>query len=303
MKKTSVKFLEQIVPKEDIFYEEPMSKHTTFRVGGNAEVLVQISHKNQLEQLIPYFIQNKTPYYIVGNGSNLLVSDEGFDGIICKITSKMSHIQVEGEYITAQTGALLSKVAKTALEHGLTGFEFASGIPGTLGGALVMNAGAYDGEIKNVVAKVTAIDETGQMKTLSAQELQFGYRNSVFKHTHMIAIEAMLLLQSGSPSQIQNKMEEFAKKRKEKQPLEYPSAGSTFQRPEGHFAGKLIMDSGLTGFRIGGARVSTKHCGFVINDDNASAGDVFTLIGEVQRIVKEKTGVMLTPEVICLGRF
>lgn len=296
-------FIKKNVPGEDILVEEPMSRHTTFRAGGKAKCLVRIGSVNQLGALLPYFRENGIPYFILGNGSNLLVGDGGYPGVMLQIGSKMNRIKAEEECIRAEAGALLSRVAGFALENGLTGLEFASGIPGTVGGALVMNAGAYGGEIKQVVRQVTVIDERGEISVIENDAMEFGYRTSVIKKKPLTVLEAVFALSPGEESGIRARMEELAQRRKEKQPLEYASAGSTFKRPEGFFAGKLIMEAGLRGLRVGGAQVSEKHCGFVINTGGATAGDILAVIREVQKRVRENTGITLETEVILLGDF
>ncbi|MDO4463397.1 MAG: UDP-N-acetylmuramate dehydrogenase [Bacillota bacterium] len=296
-------FISTYVPEEDILTEEPMSRHTTFRVGGEAQCFVRISDKEQLKKLIPYLRQVEVPYFILGNGSNLLVSDKGYEGVILQIGNKMNTITVEGIHIRAQAGALLSQIAKCAYDKGLTGFEFASGIPGSIGGGVVMNAGAYGGEMKQVVESVLVMDIQGEILELSGESMEFGYRTSIIKNRPFIVLEVCLKLEQGNKERIASDMEELAQKRREKQPLEYASAGSTFKRPEGYFAGKLIMDAGLRGYSIGGAQVSDKHCGFVVNTGRASATDVAEVISEVQERVKDKFGVSLETEVIFLGDF
>ena len=296
-------FISTYVPEEDILTEEPMSRHTTFRVGGEAQCFVRISDKEQLKKLIPYLRQIEVPYFILGNGSNLLVSDKGSEGVILQIGNKMNTITVEGTHIRAQAGALLSQIAKCAYDKGLTGFEFASGIPGSIGGGVVMNAGAYGGEMKQVVESVLVMDIQGEILELSGESMEFGYRTSIIKNRPFIVLEVCLKLEQGNKERIASDMEELAQKRREKQPLEYASAGSTFKRPEGYFAGKLIMDAGLRGYSIGGAQVSDKHCGFVVNTGRASATDVAEVISEVQERVKDKFGVSLETEVIFLGDF
>ena len=296
-------FIKKYVPGEDILVEEPMSRHTTFRAGGKAKCLVRIGSVNQLGALLPYFRENGIPYFILGNGSNLLVGDGGYPGVMLQIGSKMNRIKAEEECIRAEAGALLSRVAGFALENGLTGLEFASVIPGTVGGALVMNAGAYGGEIKQVVRQVTVIDERGEISVIENDAMEFGYRTSVIKKKPLTVLEAVFALSPGEESGIRARMEELAQRRKEKQPLEYASAGSTFKRPEGFFAGKLIMEAGLRGLRVGGAQVSEKHCGFVINTGGATAGDILAVIREVQKRVRENTGITLETEVILLGDF
>ncbi|MBQ8596655.1 MAG: UDP-N-acetylmuramate dehydrogenase [Lachnospiraceae bacterium] len=280
-----------------------MCRHTTFRVGGEAQCLVRISSPQQLAVLIPYLQEVEIPYFILGNGSNLLVSDKGFEGVILQLGGNLNQITVEGTKIKAGAGALMSQIAGVALKHGLAGFEFASGIPGTVGGGVVMNAGAYDGEMKQVVECVTVMNDKGEILEISGKDMEFGYRTSIIKNRPFVVLEVVMQLQEGDGEAIRAKMDDLARRRREKQPLEFPSAGSTFKRPEGYFAGKLIMDAGLRGYSIGGARVSDKHCGFVINAGNATAADVAEVIQEVQERVKDKFGVTLEKEVIFLGDF
>lgn len=295
--------IETYVPKEDILKAEPMCKHTTFRIGGEASCFVRISSEQQLVRLIPYFEQIGVDYFVLGNGSNLLVSDHGYAGVILQIGDKFSKISVEGNRMKMQSGALLSKAAKCAYEHGLTGFEFASGIPGTVGGGVMMNAGAYDGEMKQIVESVRVLSADGEILELDNSTMEFGYRSSIIKNRHFTVLEVTVKLKEGNREDIRNKMDDLNARRREKQPLEFPSAGSTFKRPEGYFAGKLIMDAGLRGFSIGGARVSEKHCGFVINTGKATAADIADVIAEVQDKVKNKFGVSLEKEIIYLGDF
>ena len=289
------------VPGDDVLEREPMCRHTTFRVGGKAACFVRISSIGQLQKLIPYFEQIGLPYFILGNGSNLLVSDDGYDGVILQVGDKFGRISTEGNHMEAQAGALLSAVARCALEHGLTGLECASGIPGTIGGGVVMKAGAYGGEMKQVVTQVRVLGSGGEILTLDREAMEFGYRSSVIKNRRFTVLTVTLELACGDKKEIQARVEELARRRREKQPLEYPSAGSTFKRPEGYFAGKLIMEAGLKGYSVGGARVSEKHCGFLVNTGDASAADVAALIREVQERVKDKTGVSLEREVVYLG--
>lgn len=296
-----IQALKTFVPEEDVRLQEPMAGHTTFRIGGPADCFVQIASKEQLIQIQKYLMQVEVPFFILGNGSNLLVSDKGYHGIILQIGPKMNKIEVEGDVITAQAGASMSQVARAALEHGLTGLEFASGIPGTIGGGVVMNAGAYDGELSGVVTQVNVVNSAGECMELENDTMEFGYRTSTIKNNPFTVTEVILKLEKGDREQIRAKMEDLAVRRREKQPLEYPSAGSTFKRPKGYFAGKLIMDAGLRGFRIGGARVSEKHCGFVVNIGNATAEDVRDVINEVQERVKERFNVELQPEILFLG--
>lgn len=295
--------IKKCFPAEAIMPNEPMSRHTTFRVGGEAGMLLQVSTPQQLKVMIPLLNEQKIPYFIKGNGSNLLVGDKGYDGIILEIGKEFGNIEVKGNLIVAGAGALMSSIAQEALKNSLTGFEFASGIPGTIGGGITMNAGAYDGELKDIVTKVEVINSDGEVISLSNEEMNFGYRTSIIKQKPLIVTSVTLSLNNGDSEKIKARMDELAAKRREKQPLEYPSAGSTFKRPEGYFAGKLIMDAGLRGYTVGGAQVSEKHCGFVINKGNATAEDVYELICDVQDKVKARFGVVLEPEVIFLGVF
>lgn len=283
--------------------QEPMAKHTTFRLGGTADYYVMPKSEEEIRALISLCKREEVPYYIVGNGSNLLVSDAGYRGVIIAIGREMAVIEVHGCTIRAQAGALMSQIASAALEHKLAGFEFASGIPGTIGGAAVMNAGAYGGEMKDVIEKVTVLDQDGRSLVLSGEELEFGYRTSRIMKQGYIVVAVCLRLQKGDREDIAAKMEDFKRRRTTKQPLEYPSAGSTFKRPEGYFAGKLIQDTGLRGFAVGGAQVSEKHSGFVINKGGATAEDVNRLMQEVSDRVYKKFGVRLEPEVRRLGDF
>lgn len=303
IEKTVVEEIKKMLPSDIIFESEPMKKHTTFFAGGEAKLYICIKEISQLQQLMSYLTGNKIPYFIIGNGSNILVSDNGFNGVIIEIGNAFSGVSVENNRIRAKAGTLLSKVSNCAMKESLSGIEFASGIPGTIGGAVVMNAGAYDGEMKQVVKEVTILCPDGNIITLSNDEMKFGYRFSVIKENPYVVLEVVLELEKKEQIEIKKKMEDFSNRRREKQPLEYPSAGSTFKRPKGYYAGKLIMDSDLRGFKIGGAQVSEKHCGFIINKDNAAAKDIYLLVKEVQRRVKETSGVMLEPEIIFLGEF
>ena len=291
------------MPKEDILKNEPMDKHTTFRIGGEAACFVRISSEQQLVNLIPYFNRVGIEYFVLGNGSNLLVSDKGYSGVILQINDKFDKIGIEGRLMKVQSGALLSRTAKCALEHGLTGLEFASGIPGTIGGSVVMNAGAYEGEMKQVVESVKVLSKSGEILELDNSTMEFGYRTSIIKNRDFTVLEVTLKLKEGNREEIQSKMNELNARRRAKQPLEFPSAGSTFKRPDGYFAGKLIMDAGLRGYSVGGAKVSEKHCGFVVNGGKATATDVADVIAEVQEKVKNKFGVSLEKEIIYLGDF
>ena len=296
-----IQALKKFVPEENICLQEPMAGHTTFRIGGPADCFLQPENEEQLIQVQRYLSKVGIPFFVLGNGSNLLVSDGGYRGVIIQIGRKMSRIEVEGCIIKAQAGAPLAQVAKTAMEYGLTGLEFASGIPGTVGGGVVMNAGAYDGELSRVVVRVNAVNSEGESMELDNETMEFGYRTSAVKNSSLTVTEVIFGLEKGDREQIRAKMDDFAARRREKQPLEYPSACSTFKRPEGYFAGKLIMEAGLRGYQCGGARVSDKHCGFVINTGGATAEDVRDVIHEVQEQVKDKFHVTLETEVIFLG--
>ena len=287
----------------EILVAEPMKNHTTFRIGGPADALALPKTPEEVAEVVHFCHEHAQPYYVLGNGSNLLVSDEGYRGLVLQLYRNFNDIQVNGETITVQSGAMLAAVARTAYQTGLTGLEFASGIPGTIGGAVVMNAGAYGGEMKNVLKEVTVLTKEGEVLVIPAKALELGYRTSVIPKNGWIVLGAVLRLKKGDQEQILARMEELKEQRITKQPLDLPSAGSTFKRPEGYFAGKLIMDAGLRGFTVGGAQVSEKHCGFVVNRGNATAADVWELICEVKRRVKEMTGVELEPEVKLLGDF
>ncbi len=293
----------RIAGKECVLTGESMKKHTTFRVGGPADFYVMPMNKEMLRDILLLCKENDIEYHIVGNGSNLLVGDKGIRGVVINTSAKMNYLQVDGNLITVGAGCLLSKAAKEALCAGLTGMEFAAGIPGTVGGAVVMNAGAYGSDISEVILEATVITPEGEFKTLSKEELELGYRTSCIEKNNYIVAEAKFELKPGDREQISSYMEELASRRREKQPLEYPSAGSTFKRPEGYFAGKLIMDAGLAGYRIGGACVSPKHCGFVVNDEGATATDIVELCNSTAAIVKEKYNVDLEMEVKKLGEF
>lgn len=281
--------------------DEPMNKHTTFKVGGPAGYFVTPENEEALRSTVLLCRANQKPYYILGNGSNLLVSDRGYDGVMISIGGGFSSVSVQGDTVFAGAGALLSKIAREALLHELAGLEFAAGIPGTLGGAVVMNAGAYDGEMKQVLKAVRVMKEDGTFAEISTEELELGYRHSCVPENGWIVLSAEIGLRPGKAQNILNRMDELAAKRREKQPLEYPSAGSTFKRPEGHFAGTLIQEAGLRGYRVGGAEVSEKHCGFIINRDRATAEDIRTLCRHVQKKVKETSGVELDTEVKMIG--
>ncbi len=296
-----IQSLRKFVPEENICLQESMASHTTFRIGGLADCFVQLENTEQLIKVQKYLSQVGVPFFVLGNGSNLLVSDAGFRGVILQIGSKMNRVTVEGNVIVAQAGASMAQIARTAMEHELTGMEFASGIPGTIGGGVVMNAGAYGGELSQIVTQVNVVNSEGGIMELDNETMEFGYRTSTIRNNPFTVTEVILRLEKGDRQQIRERMEELAAKRREKQPLEYPSAGSTFKRPAGHYAGQLIMEAGLRGLQCGGAKVSDKHCGFVINTGNATAEDVRKLIREVQARVKDQFNVDLETEVLFLG--
>ena len=293
----------ELLGEKKVLTDELMSRHTTFKIGGAADYFLQPTSIQEIAEILKVCKEENVPYFVLGNGSNLLVSDKGYRGVIIQLFRNMNEIEVKETEIRAAAGALLSGIAAAAKNASLTGFEFAGGIPGTLGGAVVMNAGAYGGEMKDVLKEVTVMTKEGEILTLPAEKLELGYRTSIIKKEEYLVLEAVLTLKEGDQEEIKARMRELTEQRVSKQPLEYPSAGSTFKRPEGYFAGKLIMDSGLRGYRVGGAQVAEKHCGFVINAGNATAADVVQLMNDVSRIVEEKFGVTLEPEVKFLGEF
>ncbi len=303
MNERIVEKFKQIVGQEKTFIQEPMKKHTTFRIGGPADYYLCPDSCQEIADILHICKEEKLPYFILGNGSNLLVSDQGYRGVVIQICKNMNQIQTMDTKIKVQAGCLLSTVSKKAAEQSLTGMEFASGIPGTIGGAVVMNAGAYGGETKDILESVTVLDPEGEIHTLDVDSLKMGYRTSIIKEKEYIVLEAVFGLQLGKKEEIKSEMARLKEQRVTKQPLEFPSAGSTFKRPEGYFAGKLIQDAGLKGYQVGGAMVSEKHCGFVINRGNATAEDVRTLIRDVQKQVYDKFQVELKPEVKFLGEF
>ncbi len=296
------KELESVLGEGQVLQNEPLGRHTTFRVGGPADLFVSPDIL-QLPKVMEIVSAYNVPVTVIGNGSNLLVGDRGIRGVVIEIGRRMGAISVDGESVTAQAGALLSRVAGEAYKNGLSGLEFAAGIPGSTGGAMVMNAGAYGGEMKDVTVRVKALSGDGNILNLDAAQMDFSYRHSCVAERGYLVLEAVFLLQKADPERILSRMEELKEQRVSKQPLEYPSAGSTFKRPQGYFAGKLIMDAGLAGFTIGGAQVSPKHCGFVINRGNAKAADVLAVIRHVQKTVRAQFGVELEPEVRMLGEF
>ncbi len=295
--------LAAILKPEAILTDEMMKDHTTFRVGGPADVFVIPESVDEVKEAIRVAREEGIPYYVIGNGSNLLVGDHGFRGMIIQIYKNMNEITYNDGEITAQAGALLSTIAKIALNNEREGFEFASGIPGTLGGAVTMNAGAYGGEMKHVLKNATVLTKEGEIITLPVEDLELGYRKSVIIDKEYVVLEAVIALSKGKTEEITEKMNEYATARKTKQPLEYPSAGSTFKRPTGYFAGKLIQDAGLRGYTVGGAQVSEKHCGFVINKGGATAADIVALMKDVNDKVVAEFGVPLEPEVKMIGEF
>ncbi len=296
-----IEALQKFVPRENIRLQEPMAGHTTFRIGGPADCFLELENEEQLKKVRRYLELTGVSFFVLGNGSNLLVNDTGYRGIILQVGSKMNGISVQGNRVIAKAGATLVQAARNAMEHGLSGLEFASGIPGTVGGGVVMNAGAYGGEMSQAVVQVNVVSRDGEILEMDNETMEFGYRSSVIKHSPFIVTEVTFCLDRDDKDVIKGRMEELAMRRREKQPLEYPSAGSTFKRPEGHFAGKLIMEAGLKGFRIGGAQGSEKHCGFVVNTGNATAQDVRDVMTAVQNRVKGQFGVELEPEIIFVG--
>lgn len=293
--------LKNEIPTGDIFIDESMKKHTSFKLGGNAKVLVEPSNVETLEKVMMIVREMGINHYVIGNGSNLLVKDGGYNGVIIKISQKISNVTIKGDIVRAEAGILLSTLSKQIMASSLKEFEFASGIPGTLGGALYMNAGAYGSEMKNVVIDAKLIDEKGDIIVLTNEELELRYRNSVIQSRHLIVLEVTMKLEKGDLDEIKEITNDLTLKRTTKQPLSLPSAGSTFKRPEGNYAGKLIDESGLRGFRHGGAMVSDLHCGFVVNIDNATSREVLELIDTVAKVVNDKHGVRLEAEVRVIG--
>ena len=295
--------LQKLLGEAKVLVKEPMASHTTFRIGGPADYFVLPETVEELAEILKLCKEGNVPYFILGNGSNLLVGDKGFRGVVVQLYKNFDGMTIEGTTVTAKAGAMLVRVAKESGKAGLTGLEFASGIPGTIGGAMVMNAGAYGGEMKDVVTAVTVLTKDGEIKKLSGEEMNFRYRGSVVEDEDYIVLEAVMELKEGNLEEIQARMAELTLQRKTKQPIEFPSAGSTFKRPEGYFAGKLIQDAGLRGFQVGGAQVSEKHCGFVINAGGATAADVMQLMQDVSDKVNAQFGVTLEPEVKRVGEF
>jgi len=292
--------LNKFMDEDDIKIDVPMKKYTSFKVGGNADLFITPKRYEDVNKIIDLCKSNNINYYIVGNGSNLLVKDGGLRGVVIKL-SKLNNITVNGDNIIAQGGASLGAVSLKSRDESLTGLEFACGIPGTIGGAVAMNAGAYNGEIVDIIYNVLVMDNDGQIFTLNKDELELGYRTSAILKHNYIVLEANFKLEKGDYDKIAGRISDLMRRRREKQPLEYPSAGSTFKRPDGHFAAKLIQDSGLKGTQMGGAQVSDKHSGFIINKENATAKDILDLIHFVQKTVKNKFDVELEPEVRIWG--
>ena len=295
-----------ILGDENVFENEPMSMHTTFRIGGPARYFAIVNSEEDLIKTIKLVREENQEYFVLGNGSNILVSDKGFDGVVLQLSGEFDTIHLSGNNIIAGSGLLLSQVAKTALDNSLAGLEFASGIPGTIGGAIVMNAGAYGSEMKDVVKAVRILwlePDEPTIETLTLDDLKLSYRHSILKERKGIVLDVKLTLKPGSKEEIKSIMDDLASKRREKQPLEYPSAGSTFKRPEGYFAAKLIEDSGLKGYKVGTAMVSDKHAGFVVNTGGAKATEVKQVMDHVVHTVNQSFGITLEPEVILLGEF
>ena len=296
-------FLIKYLPAERLVFDAPMSRYTTFRVGGNADALFFPKDESELALAFKIAKENGIPVTVIGNGSNMLVKDGGIAGLVIRLGDEFSGITVTGTRVTALAGDSLTRVAMKAYENGLTGFEFASGIPGSVGGGMAMNAGAYGGELKNVTVSARLMaPETGEVTEYSVDELHMGYRTTLALTKGLIVTEAVFELTAGDKETIKATMDELNKRRRDKQPLTYPSAGSTFKRPEGHFAGALIEGAGLKGLTVGGAQVSEKHAGFIINTGSATAKDILNLIDLVKQRVFENSGVMLEPEVRILGR-
>lgn len=295
-----MKELQSLLPNISISLSEPLSEHTFIRTGGNGDLFIKPGKLEELQTIVKYAYTNDIPLTVLGKGTNVIIKDSGIRGIVVSL-EKFNQISVTGKEIYCGSGATIIDVSRTALNAELTGLEFACGIPGTVGGALIMNAGAYGGEISEVLVSSTVIDRTGEILTLTKGEFQFGYRSSIFAKEQFIIVDALFQLEEGDPIAIKAKMDENTYLRESKQPLEYPSCGSVFKRPPNYFAGKLIQDSGLQGTRIGGAEVSTKHAGFIVNVDNATSSDYLQLIRHVQKTVKEKFGVDLETEVKIIG--
>lgn len=302
MSQSLYEIMKTILPEERIREKELMKNHTTFRIGGEADVLV-MPEAQEIPLVLQKAAELQIPVTVIGNGSNLLVGDKGIRGLVLEIGKPADYVEIEGNRLRVGAGTMLGKAAAQAAEAGLGGMEFAAGIPGSMGGAVVMNAGAYGGEIKDILVEAKVITREGKELTLSNQDLDLSYRHSCIPEKEYIVVEATLELQPKDIAEIRERMAELRQQRIEKQPLEYPSAGSTFKRPEGYFAGKLIMDAGLRGYQVGDAQVSEKHCGFVINRGNATAAEVKQLMQDVAEKVYEEYQVTLEPEVKMIGEF
>ncbi|ADL50154.1 UDP-N-acetylmuramate dehydrogenase [Clostridium cellulovorans] len=298
--KDFAKKLGSVLDKENIKVNEYMKNHTSFKVGGSVDILVTPTNIEEIIEVIKLCKADRIPFFVMGNGSNLLIKDGGIRGVVIKL-EKLNHVEVNGNEIKVESGVLMKDLSKAALEARLTGLEFICGIPGTVGGAIAMNAGAYNGEIKDVIDSAVVLDEDGKILTLTNRELELGYRTSSVLKRHYIALSATFILKNGNYDEIKAIIDDLTRRREEKQPLEYASAGSTFKRPTGYFAGKLIQDSGLKGYSVGDAQVSEKHSGFVINKGTATAKDVLAVIAHVQKVVKEKFSVELETEVRIMG--
>ena len=293
-----IDIIANVVSRENIIVNEPLKKHTTFKIGGDADFFVSPASGDEVALLIKTLKEHGINYYVLGNGSNVLAPDEGYSGVIIYVGENLSDIEIiDDATIKVQAGAMLSKTAHVAFDNSLTGMEFAAGIPGSVGGAIVMNAGAYGGEIKDILVSATVCDTEGNIITIPVDELKMAYRYSIIEEKQYTVLSAVFALQKGNKEDIKYTMSELAKKRREKQPLELPSAGSTFKRPEGYFAGKLIEDSGLRGYTVGGAQVSEKHCGFVVNKGDATSYDVKKLMQDVSDEVYKQFGVRIEPEI------
>ena len=299
MKEIYKQLIEQGINKENIFLNEPMNKHTSFKTGGNASLFIKAYSTHEIKSILKILNETNIPLFILGNGTNILVKDEGFKGIVLQI--KLEDINIDGEIATVQSGVKNAILSKKILDNSLTGFEFASGIPGTIGGAIKMNAGAYGSEMKDIVEEVTYLDLEGNVHTINNSQCEFEYRHSRFFNEKAIILETKLKLEKGNKKEIESKIAELAKQRKEKQPLEYPNAGSTFKRGDGYITAKLIDDCGLKGYSIGGAQVSEKHAGFIINKANSTSKDILDLIQYVKTKVKEKTGEEIQLEIEVIG--
>ncbi len=301
--KELVKKLTSLLGEERVLINEHMSRHTSFKIGGPADVMVIPDKVDRLKEIVKFFITSNTPYMIMGNGTNLLVSDKGIRGVVVKIFDNLEDYSVKDDILEFEAGMLISRASKIALENSLSGLEFAEGIPGTIGGAVTMNAGAYIGEMSMVVLETEYVDNEGQVRMVKGEQHSFSYRTSIIQQTKGIVLKTRLKLKKEEPTKIKSLMDDFNFKRRDKQPLEWPSAGSVFKRPAGHFVGRLIDDCGLRGYGIGGAQISDKHSGFIINRGSATCGDVLALIKHIQNTVKQKYDVQLEPEIRIIGDF